>query len=66
MKKSSERGQTARQVCNLLSFLILFEDIKKITPYDASTYVGYSSWHPDTYYEENIVILDYAHEWTAP
>ena len=28
MKKSSKRGQTASQVCNLLSFLVLFDDIK--------------------------------------
>ena len=28
MKKSSERGQAARKVCNLLSFLVLFDYIK--------------------------------------
>jgi len=28
MKKSSEQGRTTQQVCNLLSFLVLFDEVK--------------------------------------
>ena len=28
MTKSSEQGQTTRQVCNLLNFLVLFDEAK--------------------------------------